>query len=121
MQNTKLTQSERDPGSKPVTVLLDCASSTCRVSQLAKLGWQKAQSVLLPLHCVRPDGGLIPCTLIVVQRKYPMMVRERLPSGVVIIRTPEAVRAAQSDFDAQAAIVSCTSIHSGPDFCLLYA
>ena len=76
------------------------------MDETAKLGWQKAQSVLVPLQCIQTDGGAIPRTLLVVQRKYPTMVRERLPSGVVIIRTPEAYRAAQSRFETVAANVS---------------
>lgn len=73
---------------------------------MAKLGWQKTQSVLVPLQCIQADGGAVPRTLLLVQRKYPTMVRERLPSGVVITRTPEGYRAAQSRYETFAANVS---------------
>ena len=76
-----------------------------RVSQLAKLGWQKAQHVYVPLHCVHPDGGTVPCTLLVVQRKFPMMVYEKLPSGCPIARSQPTYQAAQNHYEMQAAKV----------------
>ena len=81
------------------------ACLTCRVGQSTKLGWQQAHSVLLPLHCIQAQGGPIACTLLLVQRKYPTLVRARLPSGVIITQTPKAYTAAQSHFEAQAANV----------------
>ena len=77
-----------------------------RVSQLAKLGWQKAQHVYVPLHCVHPDGGGVPCTLLVVQRMFPMMVYEKLPSGCPIARSQPTYQAAQNHYEMQAAKVS---------------
>lgn len=77
-----------------------------RVSQLAKLGWQKAQHVYVPLHCVHPDGGAVPCTLLVVQRKFPIMVYEKLPSGCPIARSQPTYQAAQNHYEMQAAKVS---------------
>lgn len=77
-----------------------------RVGQLAKLGWQQAHSVLLPLHWIQAEGGAIACTLLLVQRKCPTLVRVQLPSGVVITQTPQAYAAAQSLFETQAANVS---------------
>ena len=85
--------------------MLKLAYLARRVGQSAKLGWQQAHSVLLPLHCIQAEGGAIACTLLLVQRKYPTLVRARLPSGVIITQTPKAYTAAQSHLEAQAANV----------------
>lgn len=61
--------------------------------------------MLLPLHCIQPEGGALGCTLLVVQRKHPSMVWERLPSGITITRSPQAHTAAQTRFEEQAAKV----------------
>ncbi|KAL0024592.1 hypothetical protein WJX77_001215 [Trebouxia sp. C0004] len=74
-----------------------------RVSPMARMGWQKSQRAYVPLHCVHPEGGTLPCTLLVVQRKYPVMMHEKLPSGVPITRSQQAYRTAQNQFEIQAA------------------
>lgn len=75
----------------------------CRVSATAKLGWQSANSCYTPLHCVQPKGGTIPYTLLLVRRKFPKMIWEKLPSGVTRTHTPKAYQAAESTFETEAA------------------
>ena len=70
------------------------------------MGWQDSQRAYVPLHCVYPEGGNVPCTLLVVQRKYPVMMHEQLPSGVPITRSQQAYQTAQNQFEVQAANVS---------------
>ncbi len=70
------------------------------------MGWQKSQRAYVPLHCVHPEGGPLPCTLLLVQRKYPVMMHEVLPSGVPITRSQQAYQTAQNQFEIQAANVS---------------
>lgn len=77
-----------------------------RVSPKARLGWQKSQHAYVPLHCIYPERGTIPCTLLLVQRKYPVMMHEVLPSGVPITRSQQAYQTAQNQFEIQAANVS---------------
>ena len=77
-----------------------------RVSPTARMGWQKSQRAYVPLHCVYPEGGTLPCTLLLVQRKYPVMMHELLPSGVPITRSQQAYQTAQNQFEVQAANVS---------------
>lgn len=69
------------------------------------MGWHKSQRTFVPVHCLQPEGGPVPCTLLVVQRKYPLMMWERLPSGVPITRSQQAYRAAQNQYETQAANV----------------
>jgi hypothetical protein len=73
---------------------------------MARMGWQDSQRAYVPLHCVYPEGGNVPCTLLVVQRKYPVMMHEQLPSGVPITRSQQAYQTAQNQFEVQAANVS---------------
>ena len=76
-----------------------------RVSPMARMGWQKSQRAYVPLHCIYPEGGPLPCTLLLVQRKYPVMMHELLPSGVPITRSQQAYQTAQNQFEIQAANV----------------
>ncbi len=87
---------------------------------MARLGWQKSQHAYVPLHCIHQEGGPVPCTLLVVQRKYPIMMYERLPSGIPIARSQQAYRAAQNQYERQAANVSM-AMSSAPDFYLTHA
>ena len=86
--------------------------AACRVSPMATLGWQKAQRSYVPLHCIQPEGGSIASTLLVVQRKYPVMVWERLPSGVTVTVSLPTYEAAQSQYENQAAKVTPTHFQS---------
>lgn len=88
-----------------LTWSLEQDGELCRLSCSARLGWQSSNSCYTPLHCVYPDGGAIPYTQLVVQRKYPAMIWEKLPSGVTRTHTPKAYQAAQSHYDIQAAKV----------------
>ena len=72
---------------------------------MAKMGWQKAQRSYVPLNCIQPEGGSIASTLLVVQRKYPVMVWERLPSGVPVTVSLPTYEAAQTQYEHQAAKV----------------
>ncbi|KAL0034552.1 hypothetical protein WJX79_008066 [Trebouxia sp. C0005] len=74
-----------------------------RASPMARMGWQKSQRTYVPLHCLYSEGGTLPCTLLVVQRKYPVMMHELLPSGVPITRSQQAYQTAQNQFEIQAA------------------
>ena len=76
------------------------------MSPRAKLGWQKSQRSYVPLHCIQSEGGSVPCTLLLVQRKYPVMVWERLPSGVTVIVSQHTYESAQNQYENQAAKVT---------------
>jgi breast cancer 2 susceptibility protein len=60
----------------------------------ARLGRQPHRSTLVPLSGVRPSGGVVPQTLVVVLRAYPTLVWCKLPSGVAVWQTERAHAAA---------------------------
>ena len=49
--------------------------------------------------------------LLVVQRKYPTIIWERLPSGVTRTHTPKAFQAAETHYETQAAKVRDQLLH----------
>ena len=76
---------------------------------MAKLGWQKPQRSYVPLHCIQSEGGCVACTLLLVLRKYPVMVWERLPSGITVTVSKHTYENAQDRYENQAAKVNHSS------------
>lgn len=74
----------------------------CRVDPGAKLGWTPYQSVVVPLTAVKPGGGLLPRTMVLVQRRYPPLYWDALADGRHIRRTPRARAGADRIAEAQA-------------------
>ena len=60
-----------------------------RVAPDAKLGATRHRSAIVPLHLVRGDGGVVPCTTLLVQRKYPLYYSQQSGAGKVCL-TPKA-------------------------------
>ncbi|KAK9915248.1 hypothetical protein WJX75_006713 [Coccomyxa subellipsoidea] len=58
------------------------------------LGWTASRSVIVPLGAVRPGGGTVARTCLVVQRLFPPLYRDRLSDGRYLRRTPRAKSAA---------------------------
>lgn len=80
-----------------------------------KLGLQRSPSSTVPLHQVHAEGGLLPQTVLLVQRKHPTLMWQRLPDGRVLLQSLTAHAAAQEAAAAQQAQVfacacGCSSI-----------
>lgn len=65
-------------------------SSDTGIKTAWKLGRQCSRTTYVPLGAVRPDGGPIPQTMLVICRRYPRLLWTRLPSGVGMFQTPRA-------------------------------
>ncbi|BDA43385.1 probable breast cancer type 2 susceptibility protein homolog at C-terminar half [Coccomyxa sp. Obi] len=65
-----------------------------RVAGATPLGWTANRSVIVPLGAVRPGGGAVPRTCIVVQRCYPPLYRDCTSDGQFLRRTSRAKAAA---------------------------
>ena len=74
----------------------------CRIDPDAKLGWTPYQSVVVPLTAVKPGGGLLPRTIVLVQRRYPALYWDTLSDGRHTRRTPRAKAGADGIAEAQA-------------------
>ena len=66
-----------------------------------RLGLQRDRIMYVPLHMVHPEGGVVPATVIVVQRIYPMLHKD----SIGVMRTPKAHAAAQALAEARFAQV----------------
>ncbi len=58
--------------------------------------------MLVPLSAVRPGGGLVPRTVVLLRRRFPALYRDALSGGCHIRRTPRAKAAADRIAEAQA-------------------
>ncbi len=74
----------------------------CRIDADAKLGWTPYQSVVVPLTAVKPGGGLLPRTIVLVQRRYAALYWDTLSDGRHIRRTPRAKAGADRIAEAHA-------------------
>ena len=70
-----------------------------RVAEGTPLGWTASRSVIVPLGAVRPGGGAVPRTCIVVQRVFPPLYRDRLSDGRYLRRTPRAKSVADRNME----------------------
>ncbi|EIE22396.1 hypothetical protein COCSUDRAFT_56086 [Coccomyxa subellipsoidea C-169] len=61
-----------------------------RVAEAMPLGWTVSRSVIVPLGAVRPGGGTVSRTCVVVQRIFPALYRDRMSDGRYLRRTPRA-------------------------------
>lgn len=76
-----------------------------RVAWDAPLGYQRARVSFASLHGGVPNGGPLPCTLLLVQRCFPVVYRVAF-GGSVLFMTASALAAAESRYAAAAARVS---------------
>ncbi|KAI5076154.1 hypothetical protein GOP47_0008219 [Adiantum capillus-veneris] len=65
-------------------------NGTYRAHWMDKLGLCKGMPVPLAFHCIKPDGGPVPRTIIGIHRIYPVLYHERLPDGGSITRSARA-------------------------------
>ncbi len=61
-----------------------------RVAEAMPLGWTVSRSVIVPLGAVRPGGGTVSRTCVVVQRIFPALYRDRMSDGRYLRHTPRA-------------------------------
>lgn len=64
---------------------------------------------MVSLHCCLPGGGPLPCTLVLVQRRYPAMFWLQGGPGGSSSVTPAAMSAMERDYRIAAARVSLTA------------
>ncbi len=62
----------------------------CRAAHDAKLGAAAVTATYSPLSAVRGDGGSVPRTALVLLRKYPQLVSQRMADGRTRTRTHAA-------------------------------
>ncbi|XP_047331434.1 protein BREAST CANCER SUSCEPTIBILITY 2 homolog B-like [Impatiens glandulifera] len=62
-------------------------NGTYRAHWSDRLGICKGVGVPLAFNCIKAFGGSVPCTVIGVQRIYPVLYRERLTGGGFIVRS----------------------------------
>ncbi|KAK9829033.1 hypothetical protein WJX72_003535 [[Myrmecia] bisecta] len=77
-------------------------NGTHRVAAATRLGWQAWRGVYVPLPIVHREGGLMPRTLVLVQRVFPLLYCEQLPSGVPVLRSQRAQQAAERRYEQDA-------------------
>ncbi|MCO5582656.1 hypothetical protein L7F22_036554 [Adiantum nelumboides] len=65
-------------------------NGTYRAHWMEKLGFCKGIPMPLAFHCIKPDGGLVPRTIIGINRIYPVLYYERLPNGGSVTRSARA-------------------------------
>ncbi len=82
---------------------------SCRMHPDAKLGWTPYQSVVVPLTAVKPGGGVVPRTIVLVQRRFPPLYWDTLSDGRHLRRTPRAKAAADRIAEGQAEKVPTAS------------
>eukprot|EP00884_Botryococcus_braunii_P012714 jgi/Botrbrau1/21443/Bobra.0216s0051.1 len=58
-------------------------NGTHKVDVSTRLGWTQMRYSFVPLHTIRPSGGLVPATMVLVQRKYPPRINMKGPKGIV--------------------------------------
>ncbi|KAI7881973.1 hypothetical protein K492DRAFT_62142 [Lichtheimia hyalospora FSU 10163] len=81
----QLANPQQVPSSASTT--LSISSNSCQIAPWdAKLGYQKQRIQLRSLRTLHEYGGAVTAIDIVVCRKYPMMYREMLSDGTIIIR-----------------------------------
>ena len=78
-----------------------CSAVVRRAAPGLRLGLQRDRIMYVPLHMVHPEGGVVPATVIVVQRIYPMLHKD----SIGVMRTPKAHSAAQALAEARLAQV----------------
>lgn len=66
------------------------ALDMCRAAHDAKLGAAAVTATYSPLSAVRGDGGSVPRTALVLLRKYPQLVSQRMADGRTRTRTNAA-------------------------------
>ena len=71
-----------------------------------QLGRPPHRTVLVPLPCVKPGGGVVPRMVVLLQRKYPPYNWQRTSDGHAAVLTPKAHAAALRRADSCAAKVS---------------
>lgn len=74
-----------------------------------KLGFQRRPPHLVPLPDLAPDGGVLPATLLVIQRVFPVLYLSTDEGGVRTPRTARAQERAEHAMAAQAAQVCILS------------
>ena len=61
-------------------LFLDCCWVGCSVPPSKRLGWNAANTgTFTPLCIIAPEGGEVPATVVVVQRRYPTQVWGEVP------------------------------------------
>ncbi|CAG8543138.1 18175_t:CDS:10 [Racocetra fulgida] len=80
-------------------IRLDISANSTKLAHWdAKLGVGRFRSYAL-LHSLSPDGGFIPAIDVVVQRKYPLLFRETMKDGTVIIRNAKGEEHAMKEHE----------------------
>lgn len=78
----------------------------------AKLGLQRSPGSFTPLHLVHPGGGLVPQTVLLVQRRHPPLLWQRTAEGRAATRSPQAHAAALDAATARLAQASPCALRS---------
>ncbi|KAH7434005.1 hypothetical protein KP509_07G096700 [Ceratopteris richardii] len=65
-------------------------NGTFRAHWMDKLGLCKRRLMPLAFHCIKPNGGSVPSTIVGIRRIYPILYQERLPDGRSITRSARA-------------------------------
>ena len=70
----------------PSSIRLKLSANATRLARWdAKLGSKNSQAYSL-LRSISPDGGFVPAIDVIVMRKYPMLYREIITDGNVVVR-----------------------------------
>ena len=73
----------------PSSIRLKLLANATRLARWdAKLGSRNLQAYSL-LRGISPDGGFVPAIDVIVMRKYPMLYREIIADGNVVVRNAE--------------------------------
>lgn len=83
------------------TTLLLQVNAVRRALWHAKLGIQRKPVFPVSLRSVRPEGGLVPCVDVVVERRYPLLFLEKKLDGSFITRTSAQEEHARRLFEAK--------------------
>ncbi|KAL8091745.1 hypothetical protein AgCh_034124 [Apium graveolens] len=62
-------------------------NGTYRTHWADRLGFCKTGCAPLAFNCIKSGGGAVPCTIIGIQRIYPVLYRERLSDGEYTVRS----------------------------------
>jgi hypothetical protein len=88
-----------------VTELMGMCGVGRRVAWDAPLGFQRAKLTFASLHGGLLGGGPLPCTLLLIQRCYPVVYWVKL-GGSALMMTATALAAAEGRYNSAAARVS---------------
>ena len=69
----------------------------CRMPFDCKLGLQRSPGSTTPLHLVHHSGGMIPQTLVLIQRKHATIMWQRTADGRAVTQSLRSHSAAEED------------------------